>query len=73
MTLASLSNRIQILSFSSAAAAAPNQTSDQLFDWESMIQSGSLYPLLKFKATEILLWLELDGRKREMPVTAEFS
>jgi hypothetical protein len=71
MTLASLSNRIQILSFSSAAAAR-NQTSYQLFDWESMIQSGSLYPLLKFKATEILLWLQLDGRKREMPVTAEF-
>jgi hypothetical protein len=56
MTLASLSNRIQILSFSSAAAA-PNQTSYQLFDWETMIQSGSLYQLLKFKATEILLWL----------------
>jgi hypothetical protein len=71
MTLASLSNRIQILSFSSAAAA-PNKTSYQLFDWESMIQSGSLYQPLKFKATEILLWLELDGRKREMPVTAEF-
>jgi hypothetical protein len=56
MTLASLSNMIQILSFCSAAAAR-NQTSYQLFDWESMIQSGSLYQLLKFKAAEILLWL----------------